>query len=107
MINVKRSVCQDHIDRIERISQVTRRQTSSEVAGKPPQFINKHQLCPVAGGLGVMLDTCLGIHTKTSKHTTGPPVDTVVEILSLGVDRHLLTLAEFYCDTKRFKKIKC
>ncbi|KAM3177096.1 hypothetical protein ACTXT7_005198 [Hymenolepis weldensis] len=31
--------------------------------------------------LGVMIDTRLGIYVQIDKHTEGPPVDTVVEIL--------------------------
>ncbi|KAM3185796.1 hypothetical protein ACTXT7_005656 [Hymenolepis weldensis] len=33
--------------------------------------------------LGKMIDTRLDIYVQTRKHTAGPPVDTVVEILSL------------------------
>ncbi|KAM3185205.1 hypothetical protein ACTXT7_006831 [Hymenolepis weldensis] len=50
--------------------------------------------------LGVMINTCLGIYVPIRKHTAGPPVDTVVEILSpvnhfysSGVNRHLLAIA--------------
>ncbi|KAM3175207.1 hypothetical protein ACTXT7_008982 [Hymenolepis weldensis] len=32
--------------------------------------------------LGVMIDICLGIYVQTRKHAEGPPVDTIVEILS-------------------------
>ncbi|KAM3181021.1 hypothetical protein ACTXT7_015163 [Hymenolepis weldensis] len=40
--------------------------------------------------LGVLIDTRLGIYVQIDKHTAGPPVNTVVEILSPGDDRHLL-----------------
>ncbi|KAM3178216.1 hypothetical protein ACTXT7_003022 [Hymenolepis weldensis] len=32
--------------------------------------------------LGVMVDIRLGIYVQTRKHTAGPPVDTIAEILS-------------------------
>ncbi|KAM3185982.1 hypothetical protein ACTXT7_005282 [Hymenolepis weldensis] len=32
--------------------------------------------------LGVMIDTRLGIYVQTHRHTAGPPVDTLMEILS-------------------------
>ncbi|VUZ41174.1 unnamed protein product [Hymenolepis diminuta] len=50
--------------------------------------------------LGVMIDTRLGIYVQTHKHTAGPPLDTVVKILSpvshfqsSGVDKHPLAMA--------------
>ncbi|VUZ49219.1 unnamed protein product [Hymenolepis diminuta] len=50
--------------------------------------------------LGMMIDICLDIYVQTHKHTAGPPVDTVSEILSPVdhfyspcIDRHLLAIA--------------
>ncbi|KAM3176180.1 hypothetical protein ACTXT7_007015 [Hymenolepis weldensis] len=42
----------------------------------------EYYLCLRQSYLGVMVDICLGIYVQTRKHTAGPPVDTIVEILA-------------------------
>ncbi|KAM3185791.1 hypothetical protein ACTXT7_005651 [Hymenolepis weldensis] len=44
--------------------------------------------------LGVMIDTCLGICVQTCKHTAGPSVDTIVEILAPSSSDKSFTLLD-------------